>query len=71
MGVHEYLARLTEDYYLFEPKDQVTLGHIEAMLQGAYPGKYKLKWKNIDNSDKITIKFENEQEKIIWLLKSI
>jgi hypothetical protein len=70
MGVHAYLEQLTEAFR-FEPKDQYTLTNIEHHLQDAYPGKYKLKWKDIDNSDKITMKFENEHEKTIWLLKSI
>lgn len=53
--------------FWFEPQDDRTLELIEEMFRTDHEGNYKLVWN--DKRDKILLKFDTEEEYMLFLLK--
>jgi hypothetical protein len=53
-------------WFKFEPLDDDTYNTIDAMFRDQHPGNYRLHW--VDYS--FTVDFDNEEDKLFWLLKN-
>jgi hypothetical protein len=54
----------------YEPKDQITLDHIEYAFKLNFPGNYKMVWHpeySID--ERIDLVFASEKDELEWILK--
>ena len=53
--------------FWFEPQDDRTLEQIEEMFRVDHEGNFKLVWN--DKRDKILLKFDTQEEHMLFLLK--
>ena len=53
--------------FWFEPQDDSTLEQIEEMFRTDHEGNFKLVWN--DKRDKILLKFDTQEEHMLFLLK--
>ena len=69
MNSTQYLYKLIYDNYLFEPRDDFIIKLIESDLKKIYPGEYKLKWVDPDNSQTIEFIWLDSNDELAWKLK--
>jgi hypothetical protein len=56
--------------YAFEPWDEHTRTAMSELFKGIIPGNYEIDWEMDEhNMPQVKLKFEDEAESIIWLLK--
>ena len=66
MSYEEDLEEILHLFW-FEPQDDRTLELVEEMFRTDHEGNYKLVWN--DKRDKILLKFDTEEEYMLFLLK--
>ena len=61
---------LINQIYAFEPYDELTKTQMSDLFRELLPGNYKIDW-DIDENDmpQVKLKFDDEAESTLWLLK--
>ena len=69
MNITEAVNIVTQTY-AFEPWDEHTRTAMSELFKGIIPGNYEIDWEMDEhNMPQVKLKFEDEAESIIWLLK--
>ena len=69
MNITEAVNIVTQTY-AFEPFDEHTRTDMAQLFKSLIPGNYEIDWEmDRKNMPQVKLKFEDEAESILWLLK--
>lgn len=69
MNITEAVNIVTQTY-AFEPFDEHTRTDMSQLFKSMLPGNYEIDWEmDRHNMPQVKLKFDDEAESIIWLLK--